>query len=119
MGIWVNDWSQLCTDCPIWFLQFKTKRPYGVKRHQDTFSIVIMDYCWQEWCRSFHHEAYTGDVKIYILKYRNKIILKSKDSESIEGVPIIIEYRFTVVTTNDILLYDMINIMFLNMMVSF
>ncbi len=44
-----------------------------------------------------------------ILKYRNKIILISKDSESIEGDPIIIEYIFTVVTTNYILLYDMIN----------
>ncbi len=52
-------------------------------------------------------------------KYKNKIILISKDSESIEGDPIIIEYIFTVVTTNYILLYDMINIMFLNMMVSF
>ncbi len=44
-------------------------------------------------------------------------ILISKDSESIEGDPIIIEYVFTVVTTNYILLYDMNNIMFLNMMV--
>ncbi len=56
---------------------------------------------------------------MYTLKYRNKIILISKDSESIKGDPIIIEYIFTVVTTNYILLYDMINIMFLNMMVSF
>ncbi len=55
------------------------------------------------------------NIKIYILKYRNKIILISKDSESIEGDPIIIENIFTVVTTNYILLYDMINIMFLNM----
>ncbi len=47
------------------------------------------------------------------------LILISKDSESIEGDPIIIEYVFTVVTTNYILLYDMNNIMFLNMMVSF
>ncbi len=54
-----------------------------------------------------------------MLKYRNKIILTSKDYESTEGDPIIIEYIFTVVTTNYILLYDMINIMFLNMMVSF
>ncbi len=38
----------------------------------------------------------------------------SKDSESIEGDPIIIEYRCKVVTTNYMLLYDMINIMFLN-----
>ncbi len=55
-------------------------------------------------------------------KYRPtviKIFLISKDSESIEGDPIIIENIFTVVTTNYILLYDMINIMFLNMMVSF
>ncbi len=58
-------------------------------------------------------------IEKYILKYRNKIILISKDSESIEGDPIIIEYIFTVVTTNDILLYDIINIMFFNMMVSF
>ncbi len=59
---------------------------------------------------------------IYIknnLKYRNKIILINKEYESIEGDPIIIEYVFTVVTTNYIVLYDMINIMFLNMMVSF
>ncbi len=55
----------------------------------------------------------------HILKCRNKIFLISKDSESIEGHPIIIEYRFTVVTTNYILLYDMINIMFLNIIVSF
>ncbi len=41
------------------------------------------------------------------------------NSESIEGDPIIIEHIFTVVTTNDISLYDMINITFLNMMVSF
>ncbi len=54
-------------------------------------------------------------IKTYILKH----ILKNKYSESIEGHPIIIEYRFTVVTTNYILLYDMINIMFLNMMGSF
>ncbi len=47
------------------------------------------------------------------------MILISKDSESIEGDPITNEYRFTVVTTNDILSYHMINIMFLNMMVSF
>ncbi len=40
----------------------------------------------------------------YILKYRNKIILISNDSESIEGDPIIIEYAFKVVTTNYILL---------------
>ncbi len=58
-------------------------------------------------------------LKIYILKYRNKIILLTKDSESIEGDPIIIENIITVVTTNYILLYDMNNIMFLNMMVSF
>ncbi len=58
------------------------------------------------------------NIKIYF-KYRNKIILISKDSESIEEDPIIIEYIFTVVTTNYLLLYDMINIMFLNMMVSF
>ena len=56
---------------------------------------------------------------LYILKYRNKIILKSKDSESIGEDPIITEYIFTVVTTNDIFWYDIINIMFLNMMVSF
>ncbi len=36
--------------------------------------------------------------KKYILKYRNEIILISKDSESIEGDPIIIEYIFTEVT---------------------
>ncbi len=58
-------------------------------------------------------------LKKYILKYRNKIILKSTDSESIEGNKIILEYRFTIVTISNILLYDMINIMFLNMMVSF
>ncbi len=58
-------------------------------------------------------------IEKYILKYRNKIILISKDYESSEGDPIIIEYIFTVVTTNDILLYDIINIMFFNMMVSF
>ncbi len=56
---------------------------------------------------------------MYILKYRNKIILISKDFESIEGDPIIIEYIFTVVTSDYVLLYDMINIMFLNMMVLF
>ncbi len=44
-------------------------------------------------------------------------ILKSKDSESIKEEPIIYEYRFTVVTISYILLYGMINIMFLNMMV--
>ncbi len=44
----------------------------------------------------------------YILKYRHKIVLISKDSESIEGDPIIIEYIFTVVTTNYILFYYMI-----------
>ncbi len=36
------------------------------------------------------------------------------NKESIEGDPIIIEYVFTVVTIFFILLYDMINIMFLN-----
>ncbi len=49
-------------------------------------------------------------INILSLKYVNiknifkntetKIILLSKDSESIEGDPIIIEYVFTVVTTN-------------------
>ncbi len=58
------------------------------------------------------------NIKNIFFEYRNKIILISKDSESIEGNPVIIEYTFTVVTTH-ILLYDMINIMFLNMMVSF
>ncbi len=43
------------------------------------------------------------NIKIY-LKYRNKVILISKDSESIEGDQIIIEYIFTEVKTNDILL---------------
>uniref|UniRef100_A0A672PJ14 Solute carrier family 6 member 20 n=1 Tax=Sinocyclocheilus grahami TaxID=75366 RepID=A0A672PJ14_SINGR len=57
---------------------------------------------------TFNYEKITLK-RIYILKYRNKI-LKSKNSESIEGDPIIIKYRFTVVTTNYILLYDMINI---------
>ncbi len=54
-------------------------------------------------------------IKKYILKYRNKIILISKNFEIIEGDPIIIEYIFTVVTTNDVLLYVMINIVYLNM----
>ncbi len=41
-------------------------------------------------------------------------ILISNDSESIEGDPIIIEYVFTIVTTNYILLNYMINSMLLN-----
>ncbi len=43
-------------------------------------------------------------VNICKKKYRNKIILINKDSESIEGDPIITENIFTVVTTNYILL---------------
>ncbi len=58
-------------------------------------------------CTAIHNKA--------LYKY---IIHSFIHSESIEGDTIIIEYIFTVVTTNDILLYDMIN-MFLNMMVSF
>ncbi len=54
-------------------------------------------------------------VNIKHFKIQEQNYLKSKDSESIEWDPISY-YRFT---TNDILLYDMINIMFLNMMVSF
>ncbi len=37
------------------------------------------------------------------------MILISKDSENIEADPIIIEYIFTVVTTNGIVFYYMIN----------
>ncbi len=39
------------------------------------------------------------------------IILISTDSESIEVDLIITEYVFTIITINDILLYDMVNIM--------
>ncbi len=39
-------------------------------------------------------------IQQYIFKYRNKIILIIKDSESIEGDSMIIEYIFTEVTTN-------------------
>ncbi len=51
----------------------------------------------------------------YIVKYINKIILISKESESIEWDPIIFFYIFIVVIADDILLYFIIIIMFLNM----
>ncbi len=45
-------------------------------------------------------------IKIYILKYRNKIFLISKDSESIEGGPIITLIGFYYIPTQIIRFYQ-------------